>query len=357
MGEFYVENPEGIPSPALLVDPDRVQANIARMISSTGGDASRLRPHVKTYKMAEVVQLQLAAGITKFKAATLAELEMTAAAGAADVLLAYQPVGPNIRRLAAAAERFPNTTLAALVDNRTAATEIAAAFAHSTRPLRLFIDVDCGMHRTGIAWGPELKQLRDTIESLAGVSFGGLHVYDGHLHDASLAARTAAAEAIIETARDYAAPAVIGGGSPTFGIWAAQTPWECSPGTTLLWDVGYGTTYPDLPFEIAAALLTRVISKPGEQRLCLDLGYKAVAAEMPLERRVTIPTIPGMSLTGQSEEHLVITTPAADRYAIGDTFVAYPRHICPTVALHARAHVVRKGVATGETWRVASRDR
>src|SRR5947207_2782744 len=82
-------------------------------------------------------------------------------------------------------------------------------------------------------------------------------------------------------ARGFANPA---GGSPTFPIHASHTDRECSPGTTVLWDFGYGDKYPDLAFQPAAVLLTRVISKPGPDRLCLDLGHKAVAPEMPHPR-------------------------------------------------------------------------
>ena len=91
-----VENIAEVASPALLVYPDRIEANIARMLQWVDGDASRLRPHVKTHKMLPVVQMQLDAGMTRFKAATIAEAELCGRAGAPDVLLAYQPVGSHM---------------------------------------------------------------------------------------------------------------------------------------------------------------------------------------------------------------------------------------------------------------------
>src|SRR5262249_55187201 len=94
---FTVANAAEVPSPSLLVYPDRVEENIQRMISLAG--VERLRPHMKTHKMPEMIRLQLARGITKFKCATIAEAEMTASCGAPHVLLAYQPVGPNVGRL------------------------------------------------------------------------------------------------------------------------------------------------------------------------------------------------------------------------------------------------------------------
>ena len=99
-------NAAEVPSPALLIYPDRVQANLQHMLRLTGGPA-RLRPHVKTHKLAEIIKLKLAAGIDKFKCATIAEAEMTAHAGALDVMLAYQPVGPMSGALWSLRAPFP----------------------------------------------------------------------------------------------------------------------------------------------------------------------------------------------------------------------------------------------------------
>jgi D-serine deaminase-like pyridoxal phosphate-dependent protein len=301
------------------------------------------------------------AGITHFKAATLAEAEMVAAVGPADILLAYQPVGPNINRLAHLIDRYSDSSFAVIVDDCGAAESLAEKLGDQQSPLRLFIDVDCGMHRTGIPLGADLDRLRALIESTEGIEFAGLHVYDGHIHDPSLEDRRTTATEIIETVRRYdqasPCPTIIGGGSPTFAIWASNTPWQCSPGTPVFWDIGYGTDHPELPFSVATALLTRVISKPGTDRLCLDLGYKAVASEMPLERRLVIPAIPDATFIAHSEEHLVIATATASDVSVGDAFLAFPRHICPTVALHAFASVVHQGRATGDTWQVTARHR
>ena len=363
MSWLTLTNPQDVDSPGLLIAPDRVQANIERMIAAVGGPehTGRLRPHLKTHKMARVVRMQLDAGITRFKAATMAEAEMAAGEGATDVLIAHQPVGPKISRLAGLIERFPETSFACTVDDAGAARAIVARAGDSTRRLRLFVDVDCGQGRTGVPFGPRLDALRDAISEMAGATYAGLHVYDGHLHDPSEEVRRDAAMAIIEQTRADCArrtdQTVVACGSPTFAVWASETPWQLSCGTTLLWDVGYGRKFTELPFEVAAALITRVISKPGDNRVCLDLGHKAVAAENPLDNRVFFPDLPAATAVSQSEEHLVLDDPGANRMAVGDVLIGYPTHICPTVALHARATVVRGGIATGETWAVSARDR
>lgn len=368
---YRVENAEVIASPALLIWPDRVRHNIQQMLALVGGNASRLRPHVKTHKMAEVVKMQLGAGIDRYKCATIAEAEMTAAAGAADVLLAYQPVGPNIGRLLALAERYPYCSFAAVVDDPRILAEISAAFAGADRSLRLFPDIDCGMGRTGIAPGPGALDLCRRILAREGVSFAGLHVYDGHIHDADAEVRGRSfttSRHVVEpflaelSAAGIEVPLVVGGGSPTFP-WHARLAeqlgqaYECSPGTTLLWDAGYGTNHPDLPFIPAVALLTRVLSKPGSGRLCLELGHKAVSGENAIINRARFPEIPDAVPVMQSEEHLVIETDLAQNYSVGDCVYAIPWHVCPTVALHQEAVVIRGSHTEGERWRVVARDR
>ena len=107
---YKIENVAEVDSPALVVYPDRVADNIRRMIAIAGGPV-RLRPHIKTHKMSAIVRMQVEAGIDKCKCAMLAEAEMAAGAGATDVLLAHQPVGPKVAKLAALARRFPGAAV------------------------------------------------------------------------------------------------------------------------------------------------------------------------------------------------------------------------------------------------------
>ncbi|MEM1294839.1 MAG: D-TA family PLP-dependent enzyme [Verrucomicrobiota bacterium] len=352
---FEVTNVEEIPSPALLVFPQRVETNITKMLGIVGGDPARLRPHVKTHKMAEVIRLQLNAGIDKFKCATIAEAELTAEAGAQDILLSYQSVGPNIRRFSALSSAFPDTSFAAIVDS----PDIVDQMAQQEGDFRLFVDVDCGMGRTGIspADAPELCR---KIQETNGVTFAGIHAYDGHIHDASLQTRKGEFDSAMGSIEDLVAeikpPTLICGGSPTFAMHAGGS-WECSPGTTLFWDAGYQSAYPDLDFKVAAVLLSRVASKPGTNRLCLELGHKAIAAENPLDRRVRFLNLKAAVPIMQSEEHLVVEVQDPSAHALGDAIYAVPIHICPTVALHEEAHVIRDGRFSGETWQVAARKR
>ncbi len=360
---FALQNAGEVPSPALLLYPERIRENIRRMIRVAGG-TSRLRPHIKTHKLAEVVRMQLEQGITKFKCATIAEAEMAAGAGVKDVLIAYPMVGPNVARLLALAKTFPTTTFSCLADDPAGVHQFATAFSNSGRTMEVLLDVDCGQHRTGIEPGVKAAQLYRLMATSSGLRAGGLHAYDGHIHEPDLTQRRelcAAAFAPVNAFRGellsagLSVPRVVAGGTPTFPIHAQNDSFECSPGTCVLWDFGYAEKFADLEFLIAAVVLTRVVSKPGANRLCLDLGHKAIASENP-PPRVQFLNLPDATAISHSEEHLVVESAQADRFAVGDCLYGVPRHICPTVALHSEAVVINHGMAT-ERWRVTARER
>ncbi|MBL9189718.1 MAG: D-TA family PLP-dependent enzyme [Opitutaceae bacterium] len=352
-----------VPSPSLLIYPDRVEENLRHMIARAGGPA-RLRPHIKTHKLPQIVARQVALGITKCKCATIAEAEMAARAGATDVLIATQLVGPNVARLLALQRAFPGVKFSTITDDPAVAAELDRGAREAGATIEVLVDLDVGMGRTGIAPGPGAVELYRAIAAAAGLRAGGLHAYDGHLRQSSLDERSAAAAdgiARTEALRTeliglgLAVPRLVAGGTPTFPIHARRADVECSPGTCTLWDAGYGGKLPDLDFLHAAVLFTRVISRPGAHRLCLDLGHKAVASEMP-HPRVVFPALPEASALTHSEEHLVIETARAGEFPAGTALYGVPWHVCPTVALHDRVFVVRDG-RVAEEWPVVARAR
>jgi D-serine deaminase-like pyridoxal phosphate-dependent protein len=360
---FKIENTADVLSPGLVIYLDRIKENIRRMIS-IAGSLERLRPHIKTHKMSELVHLQLAEGISKFKCATIAEAEMAATAGAKDVLLAYQPVGPNIDRFLILAGDFPEVRFSCVADNAASIGDLSDAAARASARIEVLLDLDIGQHRTGTAPEDHAIELYHLIASLPALTPGGLHAYDGHLSQTDVAERTAACEAafapvgVLRRKLDHEGlpvPRVVTSGTPTFPMHARRPDVECSPGTCVFWDAGYARKLPDLDFLPAAVLLTRVVSKPTANRLCLDLGHKAVASEMP-HPRVVFLNLDDATPVVHSEEHLVVETPHAEKFAIGDCLYGIPWHICPTVALHSEAVVVRNGRA-GERWKVTARDR
>jgi D-serine deaminase-like pyridoxal phosphate-dependent protein len=360
---FQLSNEDDVPSPALLIFLERAENNLARMLEIVG-NPEWLRPHVKTHKLGLLVARQLRLGITKFKCATIAEAEMCAVEGAADVLLAFPIVGPNIARFCELVCRFPRTRFATIADDASAITAIGRSADAAQLTVDVFLDLDCGMHRTGVAPGPLAVERYRQLYASGGVRAAGLHAYDGHIHHSDPAVRRRECEAafapVLDLRRELEnaglrVPSLIAGGSPTFPIHAGYKDRECSPGTTVLWDFGYADLFPDMPFVSAAVLLTRVISKPRPNYLCLDLGHKAVAAENP-HPRVRLLELPDATAVTHSEEHLVIETKNAEAFAVGDVLHGIPRHICPTVALHSEAVIVRDGVAA-EQCPIAARAR
>lgn len=326
----------------------------------------RLRPHAKTHKMAEIIWMERSLGIEKHKCATIAEAQMVSAAGGSDVLLAYPLVGPNIKRFARLVRAYPETTFRATVDDPDAATELSESLEGLDGPTSVLIDLDLGMGRTGIVPGIDAVRLYELVDRLPNLKPDGLHGYDGQIHDTDLSTRENNVQVGLEQtvslrdqliAKGLEVPRLVMGGTPTFPIYAnLDLPGlECSPGTIVLQDHGYASRYPDMPFVPAALLLTRVVSRPRHDRLCLDLGHKAVAAD-PTGPRVYLPDLPDATIVGQNEEHLIVETPLARDVPLGTPLLGIPTHICPTCALHRRAYVVVDGVLVDE-WEVTARDR
>lgn len=352
---FEIAQTDKLLTPALLFYPERIARNIEEMIR-IAGTASRLRPHVKTYKCAEVVSMQMDKGIQKFKCATLAEAEMLAKTGAQDILIAYPLVGPAIYKFLELRKTFVKSEFSVLIDH----PDQIQLWLKSGENISAFIDVDAGMHRTGIPMN-DAQNLYEQIIASAKIAFKGWHIYDGQIHDKAIKDRkisVAKAYSGLEellTKTNTKGAEVICGGSITFPIHANFPERTLSPGTTLLWDQGYAESFPDIPFEIAATVATRVISKPGMHKLCLDLGHKAVASEMKTAP-VFFPQLPDASIEVHSEEHLVIKTNQAENWNIGDILYGFPWHICPTVALHNQAGIVTNQMIT-DFWTIEARNR
>ncbi len=358
---YEIENVDQLDTPALVVYPERVRENI-RLAIEMVGSADRLRPHVKTHKSPAVTRLMLEAGISRFKCATIAEAEMLAGEGAPDVLLAYQPIGPKAGRLATLIKKFPATSFSCLIDNADAAAAMAQVFTATGLDVPVYLDINVGMDRTGITAGPAALELYRTAQRLEGITPVGLHAYDGHIRDTDPELRKQKCDeafaGVFSLQAAIAKPlTIIAGGSPTFPIHARRPPQiQCSPGTFVYWDKGYGDQFPEQPFSIAALVVTRVVSLRSDTRLCLDLGHKSIAPENDLTRRVFFLNGPELRAIGQSEEHLVVEAAAGHHYAIGDIFYGVPFHVCPTVALYERAMIIEAGQLTGD-WKNTARDR
>lgn len=362
MNWYTLSNTNNIDSPALLLYPDRIQHNISKAIE-LAGSSDLLRPHVKTNKIAEVCQLMMDAGITRFKCATIAEAEMLGMIGAPDVLLAHQPVGPKIARFRKLTEAYPTTHFSCIFDDIGIATELAACFSDAAKPAQVFIDVNNGMKRSGILPSKALALFSD-CRALAGIEIIGLHAYDGHVKNSDPIIRkresdeafAPVSQLLAEITKFTSTPMqVVVGGSPSFPTHTQRKGVQYSPGTFVFWDWGYQQQLPDEPFLYAALVLTRVVSILDATTICVDLGHKAVAAENPLPR-VYFLNAPEAIPVGHSEEHLVVTVPDSGKWKPGDVLYGVPFHICPTVALYDQAAVVEEHEVR-TYWKVIARSR
>lgn len=359
---YHINHIEKVDSPALIVYPQRVKENIARLIKMAG-DVDALRPHVKTNKIAEVCAMMLEAGIKRFKCATIAEAEMLAIIKAPDVLIAHQPVGPKMERLWQLVIQFPDTHFTCIIDNFPTAKALSELFTAKGERLQLYIDLNIGMNRSGIIPEKALQLFKD-CQSLPSVRIIGLHGYDGHIRDSDLAERNQHSDEAFNKVdmlhKEISAIAahpiqIVAGGSPSFPTHIKRKGVQISPGTFVFWDWGYKHLVPDEPFEYAALVITRIISIIDETTICTDLGHKSVAAENPLPR-VHFLNAPDAVPVGQSEEHLVMKVPHTNQWKVGAVLYGVPVHICPTVALYDSAVIVENNEVV-DNWKVVARGR
>ena len=363
--QFVVANPNQVRSPSLLIYRAAVQRNIDRVLAIAGGP-DRVRPHIKTHKSREVLALQRAAGFSKFKCATLAEAELLAGEGVADVMLAYQMVGPNVGRVVELSQSYQQTRFGVLIDHPAPLGQLGAAATAAGVTVAAFMDLDVGQGRTGVA--PEVAaELYRQIAATDGVEAAGVQIYDGHNHQRDLAERQQAVDrcyATMASVRDELAvdgvdiPEVVAGGSPTFPCYAKYDDVVLSPGTVFLNDGGYQTSFPDLPFEIGAALLSRVVSTPLADSFTLDLGTKAIATD-PAVRGSIVGLGDDVEPLTHNEEHwrFRLLDSAIPRPEVGDSMYVVPTHICPTVNLQTELQIVGSSGRIEDSWTVDAHHR
>jgi D-serine deaminase-like pyridoxal phosphate-dependent protein len=352
---FRVSEAARVLTPALLIDRERVQHNIATTLHLLAGDPNRWRPHVKTAKLACIMRMFVDGGVRQLKCATGLELRVACQAGAQDVLVAYPLIGANASRVRQIAEEHPSVVVSVLVENE---PQIAQWRGTS---LSLFVDVNPGMNRTGIPQDhtDAILRLSQSIVS-SGLRFRGLHYYDGHLSKDGMAERCAKAHCgyerlmhIVEAlaARGIDVEEVITAGTPAFPCSLSFPPFSSglfvhrvSPGTVVYCDT---TSLSQLPPEYgylpAAVIMTRVISHPGPGMITCDAGHKTVSADAGVPTCAVLGH-PELEPLAPSEEHLPMrVTGGAAVPSIGELLYLVPRHVCPSVNNFDHALIIRGG--------------
>jgi D-serine deaminase-like pyridoxal phosphate-dependent protein len=356
---FRVAEAARLLTPALLIDRDRVQHNIATTLRLLGGDAARWRPHVKTAKLGYIMRMLVGAGVRQVKCATTLELSVACQAGAQDVLVAYPLVGANAARVRQIAEQNRGVAVSVLVENESQIAQWRGT------PLGVFVDVNPGMNRTGV---PEdhIDTILHLTQSIAasGVRFRGLHYYDGHLSKYGLAERCAQAHSGYERLMQIvdalatlgiAVPEVITAGTPAFPcslsfLQFSNRPFvhRVSPGTVVYCDA---TALDQLPPEYgylpAAVVMTRVVSHPAPGMITCDAGHKTVSADAGVPTCIVLGH-PELEPLTPSEEHLPMRVAGgAPIPTIGELLYLVPRHVCPTVNNFDDAVIIGGGSLIG----------
>ena len=365
--KWWEINPDTlIDTPFLAIYPDRVLYNIETLIASVNGDLTKLRPHIKTHKLGEILQLFRDYGIEKVKCATISEAELCALYNIPDVLLAYQPAGLlKQQRWLELLQSYSEINFSTIVDNFETACELSKLGQNNNQTFRVYIDINTGMNRTGIDFKSNWEEVMCKIAELSNIQLLGIHIYDGHLHGTGEERVHAALEAFeiikdklysVEQKQNYKLK-IVAGGSGTFPFYAVQEGVECSPGTFVFWDTNYQVNLPEQKFLPAAILVGTIVSKPTENTLCIDIGYKAVASENSLDRRLTVLNDANLIPVSQSEEHLVLQNNGSKQYNLGEIIYAVPYHICPTCALYEAVQVVNSQHDIYDQWTVLARKR
>lgn len=365
---YHFEGEREMFSPQLIYYLDTIEENLRRAIDMAGG-AGRLWPHIKTYKMPEMVRLLGTYGVTRCKCATIAEAQMAAMAGAQHILLSYPLVGPNIQRYITLQETCPETQFLAVGDDIRLLTALSHAAQVHNAKVRFMIDMNMGMNRTGAGMEKALALAADAAQ-LPNMIYSGLHCYDGHRKEKDAAERKREAAGslneILQVTEKLKEAGLNGvtvlGGTPGFPCYC-ELGKELentffSPGTLFVHDAGYAESFPDLPFEPAAAVLCRVISTPLPGRFTLDLGYKAISCDNPVKSGV-IAGFPHAHPAFQCEEHWIWDMEEGYEALCpepGEELYVIPWHICPTTALYSEVPVISHGRIT-QTWHVTARDR
>jgi len=351
---YVVRDTDPVLTPALVIYPEILDANIDVTLKLLGGDPQRWRPHVKTSKLAFTMRRLVDRGVLNFKCATTLELLTACQNGAQDVLVAYPLMGANAERVKAIATEFPGVRISALVEHE---SQIARWQRSS---IGLFLDINPGMDRTGVeqSHADELIRLA-TLVRRAGLAFRGLHYYDGHLGSLPLDERTRAAHTgydrlmeITAAMKQAGVPVeeLITAGTPAFPCTASYRGFQqpglqhrASPGTVVYNDAtDLGQLPPEYGYHPAALVISRVVSHPRPGIVTCDAGHKTVSADAGIPTCVVVGRA-GLQPLSPSEEHLPIKVESGDVPPIGEILYLLPRHVCPTVNNFDDALICRQG--------------
>lgn len=355
---------EEIDTPALVLDLDALEGNIARMAAAVKESGVRLRPHAKSHKCAEIARRQIAAGAVGVCCQKVSEAEALAQGGVADVLVTNEIVGKQ--KLARLARLAREAKVAVLADDAGNVAELDAAARKEGVRLEVLIEIDVGAQRCGIAPGAPALALARRVAACKSLRFAGLHAYHGsvqHVRDprerraaiAAAAEKAKLTKTLIENA-GIACETITGAGTGTFMLESASRVFtEIQPGSYVFMDADYNRNlweegWPR--FEQSLFVLATVMSAPSPGRAVLDAGLKASSVDSGMPQ---VHQRPGVEYVKASDEHGVLKIAASAKLpALGEKLLLVPGHCDPTVNLYDWLVCVRKGKVEA-LWPVTAR--
>jgi D-serine deaminase-like pyridoxal phosphate-dependent protein len=349
---------DALTTPALILDAAALRGNIAAMAVRMRGP-TRLRPHAKSHKCAEIARLQVEAGAIGVTTATVWEAVALVRAGIEDVLIANQVVGEEkIRSLAEAARE---ACLTVAVDDSGNAKALSEAAGAAGSEIGVLVEIDVGMNRCGVRSREEALRVAARVHELPCLRLRGVMGYEGHcVMETDRSARERKARAAMEyllSVADAQAGAglpvevVSAGGTGTYDL-TGMNPrvTEIQAGSYVFMDATRLAIISG--FAPALTVLTTVISRQGTT-LVLDGGKKTVGADFTLPRIVGFPPDQVAPLRF-AEEHLLCDVAADCPLVVGDRVELVPGYCPTTVNLHEIYHVVEEGVVV-DLWPVLAR--
>ena len=358
--------PTGLDTPRIVVDLARVDANIARLQTAMDARGIALRPHAKTHKSVAIGRRQIAGGSRGLTVGTLGEAEVFVGAGIDDVFIAYPiwAAGPKASRLRVLHESAPRLRVG--VDSVAGARLVAAALAGSSagNPLRVLVELDPGLHRTGVATLEAAVEVARAART-AGLLVEGVFSHGGHGYrpggaesagDDEIRTLTAAADALIDAGFEVAT--ISAGSTPTMLTAAGGRVTEMRAGTYVLGDrqqVILGAITAD---GCAAAVAATVVSV-FDERIVIDAGAKALTKDRAdwVEGFGAIAGFPDLVIDRVNDYHgVVLAPPGASRPALGEVVAVIPNHICPVIDL-VDSFVAVSADGSAEVWPVDARGR
>lgn len=327
-----------IDTPAIVIDVNRVQANIKKAQAHADALGVKLRPHIKTHKLPFFARRQLEAGAAGITCQKLGEAEVMADSGIIDIFLPYNILGADkLDRLNALHQRI---TISVTVDNAVALAGLAVRFTNEGRPLKVLVECDTGMGRCGVQEPAEALRLAQQIDASKGLKFGGLMTYPA-------TGKAEEAEIWLRQARDLLAAngleceTISSGGTPD--MWRKperSVVTEYRPGTYIYFDryqVSEGAATLD---DCALSVLSTVVSHPTQDRAIIDAGSKSLSSDtLGLSDYGEVFGRPDARVTGLSEEHGTLKGDVAG-LNIGDKVRIIPDHVCVVTNLFDEVHLI-----------------